>query len=209
MQEERKGQPSAVEPLGQTAKEEPSKPSEQLIDLGDGQKVTPEKLTKMWADTQVEIQKLQMSKTKEPQTEEQVAAKEQLELVADALLPILQSRGLATKEEVSALKGNTELDKLLNTNPALASRKQAIVDLAKANPGMAYADIVEKYGLGTLRAPTDTSRDVIGSGNRKVATGDEKISIEDVHTSEDMVRYEKEHNVGRKGGRLSAQRALT
>jgi len=206
---ENHGQTPKAEPKSQAVEGEPSKPTEQLIDLGDGQKVTAEKLTKMWVDTQAEIKKLQMGKSKEPQTDEQVEAQTQLEAVADLLIPFLKERGLATSDDVRSLKGDREFEKLIATVPGLESKKQIILDLSKANQGMAYADIVEKYGLKESKKATDTSGDVTGDINRQTAAGgNDEMNIDDVHTPEDMAKYEKQHNVGQSTRRLNAQRSI-
>jgi hypothetical protein len=199
------------EPQGQTSSGQPPKgepEGENLITLSNGQRVAPEKLAKMWDDTQAEIKRLQAKKEEpaEPNQEDNERLKEAQDLV-DILAPVLEKAGFAKKDEVTALQKDQKLDKLIGRNPDLAKHKDLLKDLSRNNPKMSYEDLIAKYKLGKVQDATQPSGDVLGEPNRTI-TGDDNIDLNDVsrteeqlgkiETEEDLNKFREKAGIGQK-----------
>lgn len=193
--------PAGTEPQGQptngqSGNAEPN--GEQMITLHDGQKVTPEKAVKMLRDSQSEISRLQATAAEKKEkgeslSPEQVESQQQLENIADALLPMLEKRGLATSASVTAVTAGQTLDKFVADNPALAQHKELLTTLSKSHKDMALPDIVAKYNLTTKKTTATASGDVIGDSGFEPKG---EMSVDDVTDADSIAKFEAANNIG-------------
>lgn len=127
----------------------------------------------------------------------------------NALVEALKQAGFATKEDIDAYRSDQTLTALVQNNPELRGKEEAIKVLQSQHPDMAVEDVIEKYGLAKKDKLTlaRTSGDVMGNSTRAQTTIQDDVAKLKAGTMT-LADFNKKHNVGRSGSNLVKTRRI-